>query len=71
MLITLFICSQKAGYLHCRLVYDRCMDVIVLAMIAFIYFYALKYDDIPKERKWVLSFIPLMIIVWCISVFMG
>jgi hypothetical protein len=38
-----------------------------LALIAFVYFYTLKYDEVPENRKWVLAFIPLLIIVGVIS----
>lgn len=40
---------------------------IALALIAFIYFYALKWDDIPDQRKWVVYLIPILIIALAIS----
>ena len=47
-------------------VYNWVME-IALALIAFIYFYALKWDDIPDQRKWVVYLIPILIIALAIS----
>ena len=33
-----------------------------LALIAFIYFYALRWDEVPNDRKPMLYFVPILVI---------
>ena len=51
------------------------MEAIILALIAFIYFYALRWDDIPTDRRRVVYLIPILVIVlailWGVMKYLG
>ena len=38
-----------------------------LALIAFIYFYALRWDEVPSDRKPMLYFVPILVIALVID----
>ena len=38
-----------------------------LALIAFIYFYALRWDEVPNDRKPMLYFVPILVIALVID----
>ena len=38
------------------------MEAVVLGTIALIYFYALRWDDIPKDRQWIVHLVPILLI---------
>ena len=39
----------------------------ILALIAFIYFYTLRWDDVPDDRKPMLNFVPVLVIALVID----
>jgi hypothetical protein len=43
------------------------MESLILASLALIYFYALRWDDIPKGRRWSVYGATIVIISWGIA----
>ena len=40
------------------------MESFILALLGFIYFYTLRWDDVPKGKEWIIISGGIVIVAW-------